>query len=364
MKKKGSAIVIAVFLVAAIGGIAFSFGRIFLLDASSASLSENGASAYYAAESGIEEGFLRYRYNKGAEVPFNDWQIGDEKVFRANLRTNLVDTHGALFNGVPKSSTPISDNANQVYDLRMGFIGTDNLPVYGQNTVPGNSFDQNDVAHPSYGTGNYQYLKIAKDESYKIDLSNLDLTNLSANDINIFAKYSGFSDIGRAIMYAKLTIDYRGNGLDVKEYKAIISAQRVESCQMAVLGATRQACYDTIIDASPHFSPLNIVWRRSKLLSAFNEQFGAVTPLNSTKKVTLSLRPLYHDAYIGISTAKCEPSLSTCANGIKSGVVSGPFTKITSVGYYGGTSRTIQANIDRQSGTLYDLFDYVIFVKQ
>jgi hypothetical protein len=36
-------------------------------------------------------------------------------------------------------------------------------------------------------------------------------------------------------------------------------------------------------------------------------------------------------------------------------------TKVESTGYYGGVSRKLEATIDRQSGTLYDLFDYVIY---
>lgn len=375
MKKKGSAIVIAVFLVAAIGGIAFSFGRIFLLDASSASLSENGSSAYYAAESGIEEGFLRYRYNKGAEVPLKTWKIGDKSVFRANLGTNVVSTGGlwTMFKGIQKS-TPISDNANQIYDLRMGFIGTNGLPFYGQDAnssgTDNGRLTDNDFTStsPLYGSNDYSFLKIAKDESYKINLESLGInsTNLNTRDISLFANFvQSAANIPAIVptrtnsaMYIKVVVDYNGDGSDVQEYKTIITSDAT-SATCTLLGAN---CTSDVLVAEPKTITPNpgVAWRYNKVFSNLFTKIGAPF-MTSQSKVTLSLRPLYNDAYIGLSSQFCLTN--SCDGADKTAVVPGPFTNITSVGYYGGVTRTIEANIDRQSGTLYDLFDYVIFAK-
>jgi len=359
-KQKGSAILIAVLLVAAIGGIAFSFGRIFLLEAANATISENGIVAYYAAESGIEEGFLRYRYNRNAEVPFIS-TLGNNSVFRSDLDTNAVDT-GTSFTGVSKATTGIADNSERFYDLRMGFIGTNGLPIYGHNAINDGVFSSTsgDLTNSGYGLGEYQFLKLAKDEAYKIDLSSLDFGDLSSNDIQLFAKYPGTTDKAKSIMYLKLTVDYLGNGLDVKEYKAMASSDPTAAATCIELGRSDAGCIGEILIANTTASTPDVVWSQSNLISNFVSQIGAKIPMFGTSKITLSIRPLFSDAYVGISTASCT-TFANCANSGKSNVVPGPFTYITSTGYFGGATRTIKANIDRQSGTLYDLFDYVIF---
>jgi hypothetical protein len=358
-KERGSAILIAVLLVAAIGGIAFSFGRIFLLEAANANTAENGVSAFYAAESGIEEGMLRYRYNRSAEVPFSSWGIGEKSVFRANITDGAVSTNS--FSGVDKATTAISSSGKQYYDLRMGFIGTNDLPIYGHDEGGAAVFDKSDLLASTYGTGDYQFLRIPKDETYKIDLSNIDFS-VTTNDLRIFAKYRGTTNKSRSLMYLKLTVDYLGNGSDVKEYKTIVSSDTA-TATCTVLGRTDPGCASDIIIATNESSSPDVVWRRDNLLSAIKTQTGARTPLYGTSKVTLSIKPIFFDAYIGLSTVNCT-TYSLCTNSGKKDVIPGPFSTIVSTGYFGGTTRTIEANIDRQSGTLYDLYDYVIFEKQ
>lgn len=375
-KQRGSAILIAVFLVAAIGGIAFSFGRVFLLDADTATITENGVSAYYAAESGIEEGFLRYRYNKNSEVPSNAWKLGESKVYRANLRTNIVTT--SAYGGISKAS-PISQSADQTYDLRMGFIGTFGKPFYGQDTTGDGKLNNLVFSGPiKYGSNDgrwgYSFLLIPKDETYKISLDSLRIAqDISNRDISLYANFvksSSSTSIGdptmaNSIMYVKFTVDYEGDGKKIKEYKAFVTADPGGSNSCAVLGNSPGCQNDLLISTTLGTSPNpGQAWKFDKLISSFFTKIGA-NPILPQSKVTLSLRPLYNDAYIGLSTQKCLTS-STCAGLAldKNIVVPGPFTTITSTGYFDGATRTIEANIDRQSGTLYDLFDYVIFEKQ
>lgn len=353
MKKRGSAIVIAILIVVAIGGIAFSFGKIFLLDAANANITQSGIGAYYAAESGIEEGLLRYRYDRDAEVPTKSWQLGQSSVFETNMNANWVD-QGTNSSGITKASNTNFSDGDQIYDLRMGFVGTNGLPIYGQNTDSNTAFNISDVLNSSYGQGDYSFLKISKDDDYKIDLSNLDFNSLSNNDINLYAKYSNLTD-ANAIMSVKLTID---DGLgNITETKSMISSNVNGSC--GVLGRTDFVCISNIINAPiKTISGSILVWETDKLLQSFQGQFGITLPLNSNKKVTLSLKPLYGDAYIGIVTANCSSSFANCSN--KTNTITAPYTIIASTGYFGGVTRTIETKIDRQSGTLYDLYDYVL----
>jgi hypothetical protein len=52
---------------------------------------------------------------------------------------------------------------------------------------------------------------------------------------------------------------------------------------------------------------------------------------------------------------------NTAINAVRT---TGPTTTINSVGYFAGNSRQITANIDRQSGTIMDIFNYVIYKGQ
>ncbi len=374
MKQRGSAIVIAVFLVAAIGGLAFSFGRIFLIESRNASITENGISAYYAAESGIEEGFLRYRYDRNAEIPYGDgtatydWKVGENMVFRSYLNVpSPITTRGTGYGGIAKTTTISSTYINQqVYDLRMGFAGTISIPLYGHNINGDEAFNTIDLLDPNYGSGKYGFLKMMRDETYKIDLSKLNFADSGINnDIRIMTKYlspaSPDPDFQKkAIMYAKLTVDYTGTGTDIREYKTIItSATAASTCVVLGRGADLSCPNELIIANS--ISNGDIVWHKDNLISVFESQFGT-KPIVAPAKVTLSMKPLFYDAYIGLSTMQCATSL-TCLNQTKTNVIPGPVTNIISTGYYSGATRTISANIDRQSGTLYDLFDYVIYQK-
>lgn len=370
MKKRGSAIVIAIFLVAAIGGLAFSFGKVFLLEAANANLVESGISAYYAAESGVEEGFLRYRYDRNAEIPFSQWTLGEDSVFRSNLTDSQVFNDGNM--GVSKTNTPIANNNKQIYYLRQGYIGTFGEPFYGQDASNNGYLDDDDfqVSSPAYGSGEYSFLRIKKDETYKIKLDGLrlDSANLGNNDLELFAKFINPSanPRGNSIMYVKLTVDEGLGG--IKEYRTMItsdnSGSNSSTATCGLLGR-RANCYlekDILIANLINNTPAGTTaWHQPNLLySLLTTQLNASIPTSSAK-ITLFLRPLYYDAYIGLSTKSCVAG--SCGS-LKTSVVPGPYTNISSTGYFGQTAKTIEANIDRQSGSLYDLFDYVIYKNQ
>lgn len=371
-RERGSALVIAVLLVSAIGAIAFGFGRVFLAGLFNMTISSDGIYAYYSAESGMEEAFLRYRYDMNAEVPFENWTLGlpaQDKVFRSEIAGNVVQT-GLSFNGIDKT-TLISDFSKQIYDLRMGYLGTDGLPFWGDDPFPppiGNKLlTDDDLKSVDYG-GSNQALTVAKDDSIKIDLSGLRLDNLATNDLVVYAKFDTGGDTlapSRAMIEAKLTVDLYGDGSQINEYKTIISQNPVVSCTLLGRGALstpdNNACVAELIPATLiSGAPGYYVWMKENLINAWRISTG-LPAFGSETKVTLFLKPLYYDAKLGIITSACQPGIGNCSSRTKSGVVPGPSTFVTSTGYYGGISRTLAADIDRQSGTLYDLFDYVIY---
>jgi len=371
-RERGSALVIAVLLVSAIGAIAFGFGRVFLAGLFNMTISSDGIYAYYSAESGMEEAFLRYRYDMNAEVPFDNWTLGppaQDKVFRSDLSGNAMISSSN--DGMNKTAL-ISDFSKQIYDLRMGYLGTDGLPFWGDDPFPlydGNGkLEDNDLSSVYYGDSN-QALTVAKDESVKIDLSDLSLDNLTDNDLLIYAKMSDPAGnpplASKAMVEAKLTVDLNGDGSQVNEYKTVISRDPVTSCTL--LGRDAASTPDnntcvaelmqaTLIPGAPGY----YVWQKENLIASWRSSIG-LPAFGSETKATLFLKPLYYDAQLGIVTSDCKDGLDFCSSPTKSGIIPGPSTFVTSTGYYGGISRTLAADIDRQSGTLYDLFDYVIY---
>jgi hypothetical protein len=256
--------------------------------------------------------------------------------------------------------------ANQYYYLRMGYAGTGTLPFFGQDTTltPGN-LSKEDIADASYGTSNYNYLKIIKDDSYKIDLSNV-LNKSTAADVNLFAKFQKGTGANAtpsdSFMEAKLIFDIIGDGTTIKEYKTILSANPDTTC-VYKLNHSVADCAESAITAT-NFSALptgDYAWSINGLLNSWRTQVATIQQVTTNKtKVTLVLKPFYHDAVIGISSNSCGTIGGSCDSTAKT-VVPGPYTTVSSVGTYKGVYRTLEANIDRQSGSLYDLYDYVIY---
>lgn len=373
MKARGSAIIIAMLLITAVGGVAFGISRVLFVEFAAASYYVNGAVAYYAAESGMEEGFLRYRYNRNAEVPFTSWGLNENYVYRSNLSDkNLISTNDSY-----NPTTAVTDSNKQYYDLRMGYLGTFGGPFYGQDLDnSGRLMDSSFSYALDYATGDYSFLKIPKDESLKIDLTGLDLSG-TGTDLDFGLKYlsgtsgeftnvtNGNDNKCRALAEVKFVIQY-GSGV-TKEYKEMLSyanATAQEDYCERVLGVGNNALFKSSSNSTSEpttsdYYNKTLYVEVNRLQDMIDLKGGTLPESSNNDKVTLYVKPLYYDAAIALTIDQCDVDLNNCTD--KTKVVAGPFTTISTTGYYGGTSRKLEANIDRQSGTLYDLFDYVIY---
>ncbi|MEI7792299.1 MAG: hypothetical protein WCI57_02350 [Candidatus Berkelbacteria bacterium] len=363
-KQRGTALIIAILLISAVGAVGFSFGRVFLSEYINAKLHESSIVAYYAAESGIEEGFLRYRYSRNAEVPFVNWKMDSVNRTRYN-RVNITTPTIPIGAGVDKTTDTPPAGGDQVYYLRMGYAGTANkLPFFGQDMNSDTNLNALDIADQNYGVGDAS-LTILRDDSYKIDLSNM--LSATDKDINLYTKFVGTTldsaSDAKSFFQAKLVIDIDGTGSTVKEYKTIISKNPTATC--AILSPVRiSSCSDSVIPATQinlvQSLPKDYGWGINNLLATWRARDGFPN-VNSNSKVTLTLKPSYYDTKIGIVSTDCSVSSSSTCHYDSKTVIPGPYTIVSSVGYYKGVYRTIEANIDRQSGSLYDLYDYVIY---
>jgi len=135
--KKGSAILIALLIVALVGVVGFGVARIAIVQIRIANINDSALRAYHAAESGLEYGLLQYKINQNAVL--------SEEVRNNPSTTKVVKSMGGL---PAQNATPLCQNnstpcqlppADQSYTLLMYhhryFIGNQNCfssPVVGQ----------------------------------------------------------------------------------------------------------------------------------------------------------------------------------------------------------------------------------------
>lgn len=340
-KKRGSAILIAILLVTGIGTVAFSFGRILYLQVASASRYENGAGAYYAAESGLEEGFLRYRYDRSTQQPLmsgvaTDWLTKPGNVDRYNLSDGK--TIGDNSSGMVKT-VAVSDLSKQYYDLRMGSsIG--NI----------SSNDSTDV-DPAFITADYATSSdspyyIPRDTTKKISLGDL---YLGGDDLDLyFRSYPNMTGYTHSLAKKECTL------VEVKLVGQIDGASSPEQYKAMLYNPSTNCDYarDLIKLDSTLGDQVNVKYN---YLGSGDYSFKSVLRyamgLGSFhySNATLYLKPIGAD--IAYKT-KDSAGLSDLHSG---------YTTLTSTGYYGGTARTLETKIDYQNGSLFDLYDYVIF---
>ena len=350
MRRRGSALIIAMLLISAVGAAAFGMGKMIFAETATTTLYENGAIAYYAAESGIEEGFLRYRFNQNTEVPLSSWVLGEDKAYRSNL-TDSAMVDNTLSGKSQADALPTGSSSQQLYDLRVGYIGTNGLPFYGQDVNGDGRLDFNDISNANYATGNNSILIIPKDQTLKVDLSGMGLD--SAGELSLLFKPNtasyGLCDILTEI---KFTVqDVTGTG--IHEYKEMINGGA--NCASSGLSSARLFSAQYGGSANQYYVTIDLKGIFSRAL------LNPVNPPTSSDKVYLSIKPLIYAAKIGLVYSDCNAASSDLDCKTKVKVVPGPYSYITSTGYYGGVSRQLTANIDRQNGKLYDLYDYVIY---
>ncbi|MFA7244509.1 MAG: pilus assembly PilX N-terminal domain-containing protein [Patescibacteria group bacterium] len=329
VKSRGSAIIIAFFLMAAIGGIAFAIGRIFILDTSISSLYENGTVAYYAAESGIEEGMLRYRYNMNYQVP--DGTSNVRRYNLSNARLNKLSTDPV--------ATLIPNSEKKFYDLNAIY----KAKFYGDTDREDGSFNLQFFESDQYGkNGDAKVFRIPRDESIKIDISNF--VGSGSNDMDMYLKMDNFDgqDNGNSDPADKTLIEVKVTGTFGSEQTKTF----LERKKALVTPTTAIPIADTTsrVMLAPMLSPVcRYCYSKANIISSVAESSLAVS-----NKAELSIKPVGSDIYIALIPRNSRKMAS-------------PWTTVKSTGYFGNAARTLTANIDRQSGTVYDLFDFVVY---
>lgn len=114
----GNALLITMLVVVVISAIGLSVSRLTLSQVRQTSQLEDSVTAYYAAESGIEQGLLMWRYNRDVEVPINiegGMSEQDQNAMRIDLDSMVVSYPANILTDIPQ------DRKNSYYDLRVWY---------------------------------------------------------------------------------------------------------------------------------------------------------------------------------------------------------------------------------------------------
>jgi len=327
-QRKGTAIIVAVLLAAIIGTAAIGIVAIAFRQLNIANTYSNGISAYYAAESGLEQGLLYNKFDKNMEVPEN---VGIN-IFRDSLtlRDRPANAYRNFLTKTPMRTTISNDGVtfgytardrSQVYELQSYYlqsnVGSD---INTDGKITGHDLDQ--ITYSAT-------YKITKDNAMSFSMIN------STDPIWLYWRWLN-SSCGST------------RALEVK-VKNTSGDERT-----ALFGDPATSCSPTNAD-QPDKDPASTNY------SVYTPQNGASlqTKMNiSTWAITeMTLKPVGGINTDGILFGFYQGSQTATNNRYTSNLE----TTIQSIGYYFGTSRQIIAKINRQTGTILDIFNYAFY---
>lgn len=293
----GSALVVSLILTASIGLVLAGMARFVQSSLRITSNTEDATLAFAAAEAGIEDGLLRWRYNRDVELPRLvdvEMQKSVTRANRVNLTTGEVDPLAELGQGISSSST------DSRYDLRIWY----KAPAVG-------------ISSPEIPRDASYAYQLAKDKMLDVDVSGLRGQTL------VFS-YALPDPNLRATVEARL-IREDSNG-------TLVEVKRVET-------AVTNGSVTLEIPAGSDNLGYRVRYKAFILT-------GDGAPAADDSRIHYAL------------------SLPAAAAERATGLIDTGSTIIESTGYYGGAKRTLVAKIDRTSGTVLGIFDYVLFANQ
>ena len=309
ISQRGSALLITLVLITVIGSIAFGVGKTTLSNFRQVSRLEDSLNAYQAAQAGIEDGLARFRYvGKNAEAPSTTVCPGlssPTATTQAFSRTDLTANTPASC--LPTFSPPTNPSAI-VYDLKMYYkkdVGQDECIVSGGTVIsPMDPNTKDCVDAPASQPA------LARDTAVEYDIGSLNGDSLTL-DADFVALPSPPTPTNPDQRFLEVTaLDDTGNPV--------------------AAGGTQ---FPILIPSS----------RTGQNISSLTTSIL----LNSSAK-TLRFRPF------GADLSRYQ--LHSPNHSLDSRI-----THIESIGYFGASKRKLNLTLDRLSGSIYEVFDFVLF---
>lgn len=309
---RGAALLITLVVVTVLGAITFSINRMVISEIKQITRLEDSEIAYQAAESGIEAGLLLYRYNRDVEVPSGITGGMDASINKV-MRVNVTDGELIAKNlENPDTDANLMDltKIKQYYDLRIWHRNKiadgkseEKVPTDGVpiKCVKDDQGETAEYCRDDQITGESVIPALPQDGTVEYDVKGVE------GDITLTWDYLKMPSRTERVQYNLEVIPIKEDGTVDLEKKQFFN-------------------YNDRIGVSGDFTNLSKIRIESyggdlKTYSLSTENTGANTKLDSR------------------------------------------YTYLESTGYYGGSKRKIKVKIDRQSGSIFGVYNFVILTE-
>ncbi|MCX6806952.1 MAG: hypothetical protein NT135_02430 [Candidatus Berkelbacteria bacterium] len=308
-KTKSSALLIAILIISLISAVTLSVSRLAISEIKMSAGASESSVSYFAAEAGLESGLARWRWDNYIEMPSGATETS-KNINRYDL-TPYVGQNPIKWENIDPTTGFGSDKKDHIYNqLKIWY----KAPFVGEDKVSSGTIDASDLNDASYGkdgSGSYAQHYLIKDQrSVEFD--------------------AGTS--GSVTLYWKWTQGIPGStpglGLEV-EVRGL--AGGVETIQTNIYGNP----LDIVGAVSPDGPSGNVYWKQISFTGLTNPK--------------LYFRPWQGNIVYGI-----QPTDPTKKIGTEK-------TYIESTGIYGYTKRKLLAEIDRSSGQIINIYDFVLY---
>ncbi|MBI4185824.1 hypothetical protein HY524_02160 [Candidatus Berkelbacteria bacterium] len=302
--QQGSALLITMIVITVLGTIAFAIGSSTIASFRRQSQIEDSLNAYQAAVSGLEDGLLRWKFDKDTETPVTRTNAGRANesgdfdcttATRPTTSSTYYDrvnlTKGTVTYCLNPATAAVPDPSDIVYDLKIHYKLDPGQPeiVTSQPTAGGGSIPA-----------------LAKDQVVEYDIS--DIVNNGASSINLNWIFSQIVNVGNSQQnFEVYSVDSLGN---------------VKAKRLYVPMFSRQA------------------------------QVGIVFPFTLNGGTKLRIKPF------GDDLIKYDLKIST---GSSTSALDSRLTNIEVTGYFGSAKRKLKLTLDRESGSILPIYDYALF---
>lgn len=313
IRQTGTALLITLLLAGVISAIAFGMTKITLNEVFVGMKGQEGLEAQYAAQAGVEDALMRYKFHDKTSLEMPDrargGTNGTNEVVRVYLNRFLVEKLD------PTTNRPEANADDYYYDLK----------VWHKQDCQADSCE---------------YI-LKKDESISLDTSDITGTiNVAWNLYNVNDRIIGTMP---AIEAKKTGLWYRLSDPDA-----------AHQGQIDPTGQSRE--FFTFLN---YYNPLDDPTLYPNPDPRFNQPGIRIprgitgVPLSTRGGRNLKFKAFLPNspsgAYIKITIASTPEA------------VGGPKTYIESTGHYGDTAKKIEVTVDRESKSIIDVFDYVIY---
>jgi len=329
-------------VITILGTIAFAIGASTVSSLRRQSQIEDSQNAYQAAVSGLEDGLMRWRFNKDTETPLD--RAGALKPFEGGKLDCEPTTPvaGATYTR-PTTSTNLYDRIDLSADPSKGEKSVTYCIDPDKTQAPDPTHIVYDIKiQYKKDPGEAEVITTQKDTSGK-DVPALAKDQVVEYDISELAKGASRIDLG----------------IILKNYSRFDTTQNLE------VAAFR---HDGTVVGTVLYNPFLLNTARTGPIAFPPVGHPTFTSLVGVERIRL--RPFGQDAFcyaLGSRGSLRSSSGQQCyePTGVSgSSSIDSRLTRVTVTGYYGVSKRKLQLTLDRASGSILPVFDYALFADQ